>query len=277
MHPPSCFRLPNCGVVPIATSGKPDCAVRLRRGTRVPPRALFSSSAPVAQSTSTLRPPLPASITGQLSVYAVSDLHCDYPANVAFVEGLPNHKQQQTAGVRAHQQFSCCIVAGDVSDDLRIVRCATGAISMVEAGYSTAWNNNRAYSLEGLHCSADATLCNNQPAHATATQQQQQQRVCAAASYTISCASPRSPHVPQRQLSSSAAGLTVKGCREIHQAHQATSLYQCHAPMQQQSRSSKCLLCCLTLPLLVITRPCIGNTSRRPAHPCPPPMKSRPS
>lgn len=120
MHPLSCFRLPNSGVVPFAISFNADCSFRMHRATR----ALFSSSAPVAQSTPTLQPPLPASITGQLSVYAVSDLHCDYPANVAFVEGLPNHKQQQTAGARSHQQISCCIVAGDVSDDLRVVRCA---------------------------------------------------------------------------------------------------------------------------------------------------------
>lgn len=78
---------------------------------------------------------------GGLCVYAVSDLHCDYPANVAWVEGLHSHKQQQqkqqpqavpgSSGAaatadRQQQQLllSCLIVAGDVSDDLRILRCA---------------------------------------------------------------------------------------------------------------------------------------------------------
>lgn len=78
---------------------------------------------------------LPAHISGQLAVYAVSDLHCDYPANVAWMHGLPSYKQQQhnpsppTSTTPAQQQqqqqhTSCCIVAGDVSDDLRILRCA---------------------------------------------------------------------------------------------------------------------------------------------------------
>ena len=36
----------------------------------------------------------PDSINGVLSVYAVSDLHCDYPANQAWVRGLPSYTQQ---------------------------------------------------------------------------------------------------------------------------------------------------------------------------------------
>lgn len=58
----------------------------------------------------------PQSVSGQLSVYAVSDLHTDYPANAAWVRQLPSFKQQ------AQHHTSCCIVAGDISDDLRVVR-----------------------------------------------------------------------------------------------------------------------------------------------------------
>jgi hypothetical protein len=77
---------------------------------------------------------LPQTIDGQLSVYAVSDLHCDYPANVAWVQGLPSYKQGQQKqhhdlghSTTQQQQLlhqSVCVVAGDISDDLRIVRCA---------------------------------------------------------------------------------------------------------------------------------------------------------
>jgi hypothetical protein len=94
-------------------------------------RAVHSSRSP---STHTQVQSLPQTIDGQISVYAVSDLHCDYSANVAWVQGLPSYKQGQqhqhdpgyvtALGQQQQLHQTVCIVAGDISDDLRIVRCA---------------------------------------------------------------------------------------------------------------------------------------------------------
>jgi len=73
---------------------------------------------------------LPLCIHGTLDVYAVSDLHCDYPANLSWVHALPSYRQQpvcsedvdSTSRAVLEQPISCCIVAGDISDDLRILR-----------------------------------------------------------------------------------------------------------------------------------------------------------
>lgn len=54
----------------------------------------------------------PQNIEGELLVYAISDVHTDYPENAAWVSSLP-----ATFG-----PGTVLIVAGDVSDDLRTVR-----------------------------------------------------------------------------------------------------------------------------------------------------------
>lgn len=68
------------------------------------------------------------SIRGQLSIYAVSDIHCDYPSNMAWVQDLPSYQaspacqHDQPAGSAEAWSVSCCIVAGDISDDIRVLR-----------------------------------------------------------------------------------------------------------------------------------------------------------
>lgn len=47
-----------------------------------------------------------------LDVYAISDLHTDHDENMAWVKGLP----------RTSKRKDVLVVAGDVSDDMRIFR-----------------------------------------------------------------------------------------------------------------------------------------------------------
>lgn len=56
---------------------------------------------------------------GRLEVYAISDLHTDHPENLAWVESL------EAPCTGAH---TALILAGDVSDDLRLLRCAAVAM-----------------------------------------------------------------------------------------------------------------------------------------------------
>ena len=53
-----------------------------------------------------------------LQLWAVSDLHTDYAANLAWVRSLPDRRGRGAA------LCSVLLVAGDVSDDLRLLRCA---------------------------------------------------------------------------------------------------------------------------------------------------------
>lgn len=46
-------------------------------------------------------------------MYAISDLHTDYPVNMGWVESLSDDKYQN----------DLLIVAGDISDNLEIIRC----------------------------------------------------------------------------------------------------------------------------------------------------------
>lgn len=100
-----------------------------------PPRCTTSTrTAACAASQGAAAPP--ATISAQLSVYAVSDLHCDYSSNLQWVCSLPVRKQQSStthandqqqlqrpaANDQQQLQVSCCIVPGDISDDLRIIR-----------------------------------------------------------------------------------------------------------------------------------------------------------
>jgi hypothetical protein len=59
---------------------------------------------------------LPATYDGSLSVFAVSDLHTDYAQNLEWVRALP-------APPRGDGDATALIVAGDVSDDVRVLRC----------------------------------------------------------------------------------------------------------------------------------------------------------
>lgn len=92
------------------------------------------SAAPVSTVSLAETAQLPLCIHGTLDVYAVSDLHCDYPANLSWVQALPSYRQQPVCSkdgdstskavpqLSVEQSLSCCIVAGDTSDDLRILR-----------------------------------------------------------------------------------------------------------------------------------------------------------
>lgn len=60
-------------------------------------------------------PPPAAAVAGELMVYAISDLHVDYPQNAEWV-------QQLGRGSPGHE--TVLIVAGDVSDDVALLRCA---------------------------------------------------------------------------------------------------------------------------------------------------------
>eukprot|EP00879_Flechtneria_rotunda_P022187 GHRR01023410.1.p1 GENE.GHRR01023410.1~~GHRR01023410.1.p1 ORF type:complete len:339 (+),score=87.53 GHRR01023410.1:288-1304(+) len=56
-------------------------------------------------------------LSGSLSVYAVSDLHTDYKENLSWVQNLqPCHSCKDTS------HTSVLIIAGDISDDIRLLR-----------------------------------------------------------------------------------------------------------------------------------------------------------
>lgn len=67
-------------------------------------------------------------VTGQVSVYAISDLHTDHKENLAWVKQLrlpaDESKTSRSSSHPSSQQHDVLIVAGDVSDDLALLRCA---------------------------------------------------------------------------------------------------------------------------------------------------------
>jgi hypothetical protein len=66
-------------------------------------------------------------VTGQVSVYAISDLHTDHKENLAWVKQLrlpaDDSKTARSSSHPSSQQHNVLIVAGDVSDDLALLRC----------------------------------------------------------------------------------------------------------------------------------------------------------
>lgn len=59
-----------------------------------------------------------------MSVYAISDLHTDHLANMEWVKDLPTRKGGPCNGATkgAQAEISVLLVAGDVSDDMGLLR-----------------------------------------------------------------------------------------------------------------------------------------------------------